>query len=329
MGCIRSAQNLPEKSQEYPTVRGRRVSEKKFRVCETPTPDCCRTETVAVQDGYAAKNSISWGGGGGGFFGAGFGLVGSGYDSTDIGRIVTLAFIQAYSRWYSTSATVTRARPAPPKRPRPRPSPRKDRSRCGSPSSPERFKLSCAPFNRNPSRRGSAACTRLVWIEAAGRVQDRFYRHLKRARDRDVKSLKDFVDQDEEQMQFGVLRAGPDIADVVLRNDQDIDTFHAKVLGLARSRLPAQLRSIVPVRIAPMSTGLGRSWAAPRPAKKYPNGLQGLGLRFGNTTRNRALKEVPEFAIRMEPSGGKLLRYRITSVGQTLLSLLNRGIEAR
>ena len=31
------------------------------------------TETVAVQDGYAAKNSISWGGGGGGFFGAGVG----------------------------------------------------------------------------------------------------------------------------------------------------------------------------------------------------------------------------------------------------------------
>src|SRR5205085_10475234 len=31
------------------------------------------TETVAVQDGYAAKNSISWGGGGGGFFGAGLG----------------------------------------------------------------------------------------------------------------------------------------------------------------------------------------------------------------------------------------------------------------
>jgi len=56
------------------------------------------TETLAVQDGYAAKNSISWGGGGGGFFGAGLGLVGGGYDSTDIGRIVTLAFIQAYSK---------------------------------------------------------------------------------------------------------------------------------------------------------------------------------------------------------------------------------------
>ncbi len=57
------------------------------------------TETIAVQDGYAAKNSISFGGGGGGFWGAGgAALVGGGYDSTDIGRIVTLAFIQAYAK---------------------------------------------------------------------------------------------------------------------------------------------------------------------------------------------------------------------------------------
>jgi hypothetical protein len=53
------------------------------------------TETIAVQDGYAAKNSLSFGGGG--FFAVG-GVVGGGYDSTDIGRIVTLAFIQAYSK---------------------------------------------------------------------------------------------------------------------------------------------------------------------------------------------------------------------------------------
>lgn len=56
------------------------------------------TETIAVQDGYAAKNSISWGAGGGGFFGGGLAVVGGGYDSTEIGRIVTLAFIQAYSK---------------------------------------------------------------------------------------------------------------------------------------------------------------------------------------------------------------------------------------
>ncbi len=57
------------------------------------------TETIAVQDGYAAKNSLSFGGGAGaGFFGGGAALVGGGYDSTDIGRIVTLAFIQAYAK---------------------------------------------------------------------------------------------------------------------------------------------------------------------------------------------------------------------------------------
>jgi hypothetical protein len=56
------------------------------------------TETIAVQDGYAAKNSMSFGGGG--FFAVG-GIVGGGYDSTDIGRIVTLAFIQAYSKMVS------------------------------------------------------------------------------------------------------------------------------------------------------------------------------------------------------------------------------------
>src|SRR4051794_5924641 len=66
------------------------------------------TETLAVQDGYAAKNSISWGGGGGGFFGAGAAaLVGGGYDSTDIGRIVTLAFIQAYGKMVMDLGLVT------------------------------------------------------------------------------------------------------------------------------------------------------------------------------------------------------------------------------
>lgn len=57
------------------------------------------TETVSVQDGYAAKNDIGFGAGGalagaGGFGGA----VGGGYENTEIGRIVTLSFIQAYTK---------------------------------------------------------------------------------------------------------------------------------------------------------------------------------------------------------------------------------------
>ena len=57
------------------------------------------TETIAVQEGYAAKNDVSFGLGGGGFFGGGAaGAVGGGYDNTDIGRIVTLAFIDSYAK---------------------------------------------------------------------------------------------------------------------------------------------------------------------------------------------------------------------------------------
>lgn len=57
------------------------------------------TETLAVTEGYAAKRDTSFAVGGvfgvGGF---GAGGVGGGYENTDIGRIVTLAFIQAYSK---------------------------------------------------------------------------------------------------------------------------------------------------------------------------------------------------------------------------------------
>jgi curli biogenesis system outer membrane secretion channel CsgG len=57
------------------------------------------TETIAVVDGYAIKKDTSFGAGG--VFGAGgfgAGAVGGGYENTDIGRIVTLSFIQAYSK---------------------------------------------------------------------------------------------------------------------------------------------------------------------------------------------------------------------------------------
>lgn len=53
------------------------------------------TETIATEDGYAAKNNLGFAAGG--FFGAA-GAVGGGYDNTDLGRIVTLSFIQAYAK---------------------------------------------------------------------------------------------------------------------------------------------------------------------------------------------------------------------------------------
>jgi curli biogenesis system outer membrane secretion channel CsgG len=65
------------------------------------------TETIAVEDGYAAKNDITFGGGGGvGLLGGAVGAVGGGYESTDIGRIVTLAFIQGYTKMVTSLGLV-------------------------------------------------------------------------------------------------------------------------------------------------------------------------------------------------------------------------------
>lgn len=61
------------------------------------------TETIATEDGYAAKNNIGFGAGG--FLGVAGG-VGGGYDNTDIGRIVTLSFIQAYSKMVTSLGLV-------------------------------------------------------------------------------------------------------------------------------------------------------------------------------------------------------------------------------
>jgi curli biogenesis system outer membrane secretion channel CsgG len=66
------------------------------------------TETMAVEEGYAAKKDTSFAVGGlfgGG--GVGLGGVGGGYENTDIGRIVTLAFIQAYSKLVTGLGLVT------------------------------------------------------------------------------------------------------------------------------------------------------------------------------------------------------------------------------
>ena len=65
------------------------------------------TETIAVEDGYAIKKDTSFGVGGflggGGFGGGG----GGGYESTDIGRVVTLSFIQAYAKMVNSLGLVS------------------------------------------------------------------------------------------------------------------------------------------------------------------------------------------------------------------------------
>jgi dephospho-CoA kinase/inosine/xanthosine triphosphate pyrophosphatase family protein len=167
---------------------------------------------------------------------------------------------------------------------------------------------------------------RLVWIEAD--VQDRFERHLKRARDRDVKTLSEFAEQDETQMHFGLLRAGPEIADFVLRNDQDLDDFYARVRVFLRGRPRRRTRwsgKSELHRCLEALAGLGRAATCEEISARTAD----FGPQVRRYNTNRALKDIAEFATRLEPGGGKLLRYRITPTGVALLRLLNREVDPR
>jgi curli biogenesis system outer membrane secretion channel CsgG len=61
--------------------------------------DVRSTEQVALEEGHAKKTDLGWmGGGGGGFFG-GFAAGGaSGYANTEIGQVITMAYLDAYTK---------------------------------------------------------------------------------------------------------------------------------------------------------------------------------------------------------------------------------------
>ena len=60
--------------------------------------DVRSTEQVAMAEGSAKKTDIGWGAGGGLFGWSGFGAMGaSGYANTEIGQVITLAYLQAYT----------------------------------------------------------------------------------------------------------------------------------------------------------------------------------------------------------------------------------------
>ena len=60
--------------------------------------DVRTSEQVASEEGYATRSNVSFGLGGGLFGGSGgAGAVGGGYEDTEIGRVVTAAFINAYA----------------------------------------------------------------------------------------------------------------------------------------------------------------------------------------------------------------------------------------
>jgi curli biogenesis system outer membrane secretion channel CsgG len=60
--------------------------------------DIRSSEQVAMAEGNAKKTDLGWGASGGLFSGSGFGAAGvSGYANTELGQVITLAYLQAYT----------------------------------------------------------------------------------------------------------------------------------------------------------------------------------------------------------------------------------------
>jgi len=60
--------------------------------------DVRSTEQVALEQGHAKKTDIGWMGGGGAFFGGFAGGGASSYANTEIGQVVTMAYLDAYTK---------------------------------------------------------------------------------------------------------------------------------------------------------------------------------------------------------------------------------------
>jgi curli biogenesis system outer membrane secretion channel CsgG len=83
------------------------ISKKTADVTLTVT-DVRSSEQVAMEEGHASKSDIGFGVGGGLWAGGGFGAAGAGsYANTEIGQVVTLAYIDAYSKMVSQLGGLT------------------------------------------------------------------------------------------------------------------------------------------------------------------------------------------------------------------------------
>jgi curli biogenesis system outer membrane secretion channel CsgG len=75
------------------------------------------TEEEALTEGYARKTDVSWGAGGGAGWWGGFAAAGaSGYQNTEIGQIIVLAYLDAYKKLVSQLGGGTPVVAAPPPR---------------------------------------------------------------------------------------------------------------------------------------------------------------------------------------------------------------------
>ena len=77
-------------------IGGLNIKRKTADVVLTVT-DVRSSEQLAMTEGHASKTDLGWGAGAGVFWGAFGGVGATGYNNTEIGQVITLAYLQAYT----------------------------------------------------------------------------------------------------------------------------------------------------------------------------------------------------------------------------------------
>jgi inosine/xanthosine triphosphate pyrophosphatase family protein/dephospho-CoA kinase len=165
----------------------------------------------------------------------------------------------------------------------------------------------------------------IVYIDADSKI--RYERHIRRARDQDLKTFAEFQEEDERQRKFGALRVGAEIAETIINNEGSIEQYKRRIdaflddltKGASAVGTPAKDRNFSELHRCLFALHkLGTAASCERIHDETER--FGVPVRVYNT--NRALKDVPEFALRIEQRD-VLLQYAITSRGQDLLALLD------
>lgn len=167
----------------------------------------------------------------------------------------------------------------------------------------------------------------LVCIDADQKV--RYERHIRRARDSDIRTFANFRKYDEDQSAFGLLRVAKEVSDVVIENNDSMREYHRRideVIGnfsdetFCTKERAARRKVLSENELVRSLMALSRlSKAATCKEISDESTKQRKPVRIYNT--NRALKGVPEMAKRIK-RGRELLRYRILESGKAYLEFL-------
>lgn len=176
--------------------------------------------------------------------------------------------------------------------------------------------------------------TRVLYIDAPAKT--RYDRYVQRRRSADALSLDEFRGLDEDQASFGLLAVGQQLAELYLRNDQNLDSYQqqidAIVLGVPAGEIPGF--GATPDR---HETSRGQLFRCLEVLEKAGRPLstdeietltRQSGDRILHNNANKTLKRYPVLARRLEGGSGRL-RYDLTHAGRAYVTYVREHLPPR